>query len=249
MQKRQTIKTTRTAEQSKEPAWTGFGGQEYAREVTEEMSYDDAFASTAEYLDFLRPRLEAGYRTLQATGSLFFHIDWRMAAHCRILLEEIFGGGEFCKNEIIWSYDFGARSKKKWPAKHDNIYWFTKDPENYIYNFDKIDRVPYMAPDLVGKEKAAKGKTLTDVWWNTIVPTNSKEKTGYPTQKPLKIIERILKVHTNENDLVMDFFAGSGTLGAAALKLRRKFILMDRNPEAITVINKRLKNLAQTRER
>ena len=155
----------------------------------------------------------------------------------------------FVKTKLFGHMISGPAARKKWPAKHDNIYWFTKDPENYIYNFDKIDRVPYMAPDLVGKEKAAKGKTLTDVWWNTIVPTNSKEKTGYPTQKPLKIIERILKVHTNENDRVMDFFAGSGTLGEAAVKLRRKFILMDRNPEAIAVINKRLKNLENNLER
>ena len=142
-------------------------------------------------------------------------------------------------NELIWSYDFGGRGKNKWPCKHDTIYWYAKDPQNYTFNYDDIDRIPYMAPDLVTKEKAARGKTPTDVWWNTIVPTNGKEKTGYPTQKPLAILERIVKVHSNRGDWVFDFFAGSGTTGEAAIKHGRKALLCDKNPEAIRVMEQR----------
>jgi len=142
-------------------------------------------------------------------------------------------------NEIIWAYDFGGRSKKKWPAKHDNILWYVKDNKNYTFNYDAIDRIPYMAPGLVGKEKAARGKTPTDVWWQTIVPTNSKEKLNYPTQKPLAILERIVKTHSNEGDLLVDFFAGTGTLGAAAVKYNRRAILIDNNPIAVDIMKKR----------
>ena len=160
-----------------------------------------------------------------------------------MLLDEVFGRDSFI-NEIVWAYDYGARSKSRWPAKHDNILWYAKDPDDYTFNYEDVDRIPYMAPGLVSPEKAARGKTPTDVWWHTIVPTNGKEKTGYPTQKPLGIMERIVRVHSNPGDVVLDFFAGSGTTGEAAAKLGRDFILVDNNPEAIRVMEKRLGRLA-----
>jgi site-specific DNA-methyltransferase (adenine-specific) len=143
-------------------------------------------------------------------------------------------------NDIVWAYDYGGRSKTRWSRKHDNILWYAKNPNDYIFNYEEMDRIPYMAPGLVGKEKAAKGKTPTDVWWHTIVPTNGKERTGYPTQKPLGILERIVKVHSNPGDTIIDFFAGSGTTGEAAAKNEREFVLVDSNPQAIEVMKKRL---------
>ena len=215
----------------------GFKGNRYRTETVGSRSYQDNFD---DYLEFLEPRLREGYRLLAPNGTFYFHIDYREVHYCKVLLDELFGRESFI-NEIVWAYDYGARSKSRWPAKHDNILWYAKDPDNYTFNYDDVDRIPYMAPGLVGPDKAAKGKTPTDVWWHTIVPTNGKEKTGYPTQKPLGIIERIIRVHSNPGDLVLDFFAGSGTTGEAAAKLERDFILVDNNPEAIQVMENRLR--------
>lgn len=214
----------------------GFKGQMYRTTVIGTRSYEDKFD---DYLAFLEPRLKEARRLLTADGSLFFHIDYREAHYCKVLIDSIFGRESFI-NEIIWAYDYGARSKRKWPSKHDTIFWYAKNPEDYVFRFDEMDRIPYMAPGLVGPEKAARGKTPTDVWWHTIVSPNGKEKTGYPTQKPLGIIERIIKVHTEPGDEVLDFFAGSGTLGEAAATLGRGFTLIDSNPEAVRVMSKRL---------
>jgi site-specific DNA-methyltransferase (adenine-specific) len=225
----------------------GFGGHRYRTELMNAAGSEAAAGGkTAGYADqfddflgFLRPRLLEAYRVLTPTGSLFFHIDYREVHYCKVMLDEIFGRDCF-QNEIIWAYDYGARAKRKWPAKHDNILWYTRDPERYTFNLDACDRIPYMAPGLVGAEKAARGKTPTDVWWHTIVPTNGKEKTGYATQKPLGILERIVRVHSNPGDLVLDFFAGSGTTGEAAAKNDRAFCMVDENPEAIAVMQRRL---------
>jgi site-specific DNA-methyltransferase (adenine-specific) len=165
-------------------------------------------------------------------------MDYREAHYSKILLDQIFGRESFL-NEIIWAYDYGARTKKKWPPKHDTILWYAKDPGNYVFNHDEIERIPYMAPGLVGPEKAARGKTPTDVWWHTIVSPTGKEKTGYPTQKPLGILKRIIRASSRPGDTVLDFFAGSGTTGEAAHQLGRKFILVDDNPEAIEVMRRR----------
>ncbi len=244
IQSRKRIKTTAVAGAAKGDRG-GFGGRRYTTEVVGDSGYADSFT---DYRGFLHPRLVEAHRILTANGSLFFHIDWRESARCRLLLEEIFGGAQHCINEIIWAYDFGARSKTKWPAKHDNIYWFAKNPDDYIFNYDHIDRIPYMAPNLVGHEKAAHGKTPTDTWWQTIVHTCGREKTGYPTQKPLPILERIVRVHSNPGDTVLDFFAGSGTTGEAASRNNRQFILIDENPEAIRVIEQRLGGLVNEKQ-
>lgn len=226
---------------------TGFGGRRYRTErVTGEGSgagYLDQFDN---FLGFLRPRMEEAYRILTPTGSLFFHIDYREVHYCKVMLDEIFSqegplsGRDCFQNEIIWAYDYGARSRKKWPAKHDNILWYTKDPKRYTFHLDECDRIPYMAPGLVGEEKAARGKTPTDVWWHTIVSPTGKEKTGYATQKPLGVLERIVKVHTSPGETVLDFFAGSGTSGEAAAKHGRQFILIDENPQAVKIMKRRL---------
>jgi len=231
-QRRQQIKTVRDDAGDR----TGFKGARYRTEKIGETAYNDTFE---DYLAYLRPRLVEAHRILSPTGSLFFHIDYREVHYCKILLDEIFGRDCF-QNEIIWAYDYGARSKKKWPAKHDNILWYTRHPSRYVFNLDNSDRIPYMAPGLVGAEKAARGKTPTDVWWHTIVSPTGKEKTGYATQKPLGILERIVRVHSSPGDLCLDFFAGSGTLGEAAAKNNRRFLLMDANPQAIAVMQKRL---------
>ena len=218
----------------------GFGGRRYRTEIQESASgngYGDRFE---DFVGFLRPRMEEAYRVLAETGSLFFHIDYREVHYCKVMLDEVFGRESF-QNEIIWAYDYGARATKRWPAKHDNILWYTKDPERYTFNLEATDRIPYMAPGLVGPEKAARGKTPTDVWWHTIVSPTGKEKTGYATQKPLGILERIVRVHSNPGEMVLDFFAGSGTTGEAAAKNGRRFCLVDESAEAIAVMERRLK--------
>jgi len=219
---------------------TGFQGKRYQTEIIGSSGYADQFD---DYLEFLRPRLEEARRVLTPDGSLFFHIDYREVHYCKVLLDGIFGRGCFI-NEIIWAYDYGARTRKRWPPKHDNILWYAKDPRNYVFNYDAIERIPYMAPGLVGKEKAARGKLPTDTWWHTIVGTNSREKTGYPTQKPLGVLRRIVQASSMPGDTVMDFFAGSGTTGAACLELGRRFVLVDNNLRAIEAMRVRFKDVA-----
>jgi site-specific DNA-methyltransferase (adenine-specific) len=200
-----------------------------------DKSYRDSFDN---FKDFIIPRIKEAHRLLADDGSFFIHLDWRECHYVKVWTDEIFGRENFI-NEIIWSFDYGGRSKSKWSAKHNNIFWYAKDSKNYTFNYDEIDRIPYMAPGLVGKEKAAIGKTPTDSWWSTIVHTNGKEKTGYPTQKPLKILDRIVKVHSNPGDLTMDFFAGSGSFGEASALNCRNCILIDENPTAIEIMKKR----------
>lgn len=233
VQKRLTLRTIRDEEQGDR---VGFQGKRYRTVKLGSTEYADVFD---DYLAFLEPRLVEAHRILSADGSLFFHIDYREVHYCKILLDMIFGRSSFM-NEIIWAYDSGARSKTKWPAKHDSILWYAKDPDQYVFRIEEVDRIPYMAPGLVGPEKAARGKTPTDVWWHTIVSPNGREKTGYATQKPLGIIERIVKVHSHPGDLIVDFFAGSGTMGEAAARNGRDFLLVDNNEEAVRVMIDRL---------
>ena len=185
------------------------------------------------------PRIEASLRCLTKNGSLFVHLDYREVHYIKVALDRLLGRECFV-NEIIWAYDYGGRPKNRWPAKHDTILWYARDPDDYIFDYDAIDRIPYMAPGLVGPEKAKVGKTPTDVWWHTVVPTSGKEKTGYPTQKPLGVLSRLVKVHSREGDVVLDFFAGSGTAGEAAANNGRGFVLIDENPDAVAIMQRRL---------
>jgi site-specific DNA-methyltransferase (adenine-specific) len=214
----------------------GFQGKRYRTvRLGTRASYSDVFS---DYLGFLEPRFEEAHRLLKPGGSFFLHVDYREVHYCKVLLDCIFGRESFI-NEIVWAYDYGARATRRWSPKHDNILWYANDPEHYTFRYEDIDRIPYMAPGLVGAEKAERGKTPTDTWWNTIVSPNGKEKTGYPTQKPLAIVKRIVQVHSNPGDTLLDFFAGSGTLGEAASTLGRRAILIDHNPEAIAVMKRR----------
>ncbi len=260
-QKRTTVKTVRDTNGDRK----GFQGNTYRTIELGTKAYEDTFDSL---IDFLRPRLIEAHRILTSQGSLYFHIDYREVHYCKILLDEIFGRECFL-NEIIWAYDYGGRAKSKWPAKHDNILFYAKDPKRYIFNRNDIDKEAYMAPGLVGAKKAEKGKLPTDTWWptytgtnkpkspldtwwfffakgqqndtwwQTIVPTGSKERVGYPTQKPRKLIDRIIKASSNKNSVVLDFFAGSGTVGESCLELGRSFILIDKNKSALEVMAQR----------
>lgn len=235
VQSRGSSKTTRTETGNR----IGFKGQRY--EIVKEtiLSYDDEFK---DYWGFLEPRLEQAWRLLNETGTLYLHLDYREAHYAKVLLDALFGRECFI-NEIIWAYDYGGKAKSRWPAKHDTILVYVKNPDKYYFNNESVDREPYMAPGLVTPEKVAKGKLPTDVWWHTIVSPTGKEKTGYPTQKPLGILRRVIQASSKENDLVLDFFAGSGTTGAAAAELGRNFILIDQNPESIAVIKERFSAL------
>lgn len=219
---------------------TGFGGRRYSSRLLSQSSYLDEFD---DYLAFLEPRLEQAHRLLDPTGTLYFHIDYREAHYCKLLLDQIFGREGFL-NEIIWAYDYGARTKKRWPTKHDTILVYVKDPAGYYFDSAEVDREPYMAPGLVTPEKVALGKLPTDVWWHTIVPTNGSEKTGYPTQKPEGIVRRMVTASSRPGDWCLDFFAGSGTLGAVARKTGRNFILVDQSEDAIEVATSRIAALS-----
>lgn len=214
----------------------GFRGANYARLRGDLRRYDDRFG---DYWDFLEPRLREAWRLLADDGTLYLHLDYREAHYAKVLLDALFGRECFL-NELIWAYDYGAKSRRRWPTKHDTILVYVKDPARYHFDSEAVDREPYMAPGLVTPEKAARGKLPTDVWWHTIVPTSGREKTGYPTQKPEGILRRIVQASSRPGDRVLDLFAGSGTTGAVASALGRDAVLVDDNPEAIAVIRRRI---------
>jgi site-specific DNA-methyltransferase (adenine-specific) len=231
VQQRTQLKTVKSSEGDR----VGFQGNRYESIVVGTRRFSDLFD---DYLAFLEPRLVEAHRVLAPHGSLYFHIDYREVHYCKLLLDTIFGRENFL-NEIIWAYDYGGRPKKRWPPKHDNILLYVKDPSGYVFNTGEIERIPYMAPGLVGPEKASRGKLPTDTWWHTIVPTNSSEKTGYPAQKPLGILRRMVQASSLPGAMVLDFFAGSGTTGMAARELGRRFTLVDNSVEALEVMAKR----------
>jgi site-specific DNA-methyltransferase (adenine-specific) len=221
----------------------GFHGKPYRTTKMGTHSYGDVFD---DYLSFLEPRLIEAHRVLSSTGTLYVHLDYREVHYVKVQLDGIFGRDSFL-NEVIWAYDFGGRSRRRWPTKHDNILVYVKSPSEYVFNAAEIDRVPYLAPGLVGPEKAARGKLPTDTWWHTIVATNGRERTGYPTQKPLPILRRVIQASSNPGDLVLDFFAGSGTTGVAARHLGRRFMLIDNNLDALKVMDRRFAELGDVR--
>lgn len=232
VQTRQSTTTNRSSDGGR----VGFKGQSYQTIKGKVTSYNDSFA---DYWDFLEPKLEQAWRLLTPDGTLYLHLDYRECHYAKVLLDALFGRECFL-NEIIWAYDYGARATRKWPAKHDNILVYVKDPSAYYFNSEEVDREPYMAPGLVTPAKAARGKLPTDVWWHTIVSPTGKEKTGYPTQKPVAIVRRMLVASTAPGDWVLDFFGGSGTTAAVALKAGRRFVTIDQSAESIDVIANRL---------
>ena len=236
--KRQTLQRLKTV-RDLDGDRTGFGGQRYRTVKVGSQSFGDVFDA---YLQFMEPRLCEMRRVLKASGTLYVHLDYREVHYVKVLLDAIFGRANFL-NEIIWAYDYGARPRRRWPAKHDNILLYAKDSRSYFFDIEAIERIPYMAPGLVSPEKAARGKTPTDTWWQTIVPTNGPERTGYPTQKPLAILRRIVQSSSPPDVLVADFFAGSGTTGVAAHEAGRRFLLVDNNAQAIAVMRQRFARL------
>ena len=229
------IKTVRSASGDR----VGFKGHRYDTVKMGSRAYPDRFD---DYLAFLEPRLREAYRALAPHGTLYFHIDYREVHYCKVLLDSIFGRECFL-NEIIWAYDYGGRPTRRWPPKHDNILVYVKDPLRYVFDAQAVERIPYMAPGLVGPEKAARGKLPTDTWWHTIVPTQGQERTGYPTHKPLGVLRRIVQASSRPGDLVLDFFAGSGTTGAACLETGRRFLLVDCHPEALEAMARRFRGV------
>ena len=219
---------------------TGYGGERYRTVVRTLYGYDDRFE---DYWAFLEPRLAEAWRLLDDRGTLYLHLDYREAHYAKVLLDALFGRECFI-NELIWAYDYGAKSKRRWPTKHDTILMYVKDPRRYWFDSAAVDREPYMAPGLVTADKVARGKLPTDVWWHTIVSPTGREKTGYPTQKPTGLIRRMIQASSREGDWVLDFFAGSGTTGAVAAGLGRRFLLIDKSPEALRVMRDRLGALA-----
>lgn len=230
-----TRRTLRTA-QDEHGDRTGFAGRRYRTTPGEARTYADSFA---DYPGFLRPRLEAAQRVLREDGTLYVHLDYREAHYVKVLLDELFGRDCFV-NEIVWAYDFGGRSSRRWPAKHDTILAYARRAGAHHFDSDAVERIPYMAPGLVTKDKAARGKLPTDVWWHTIVPTSGAEKTGYPSQKPAGVLRRIVQASSAPGEWVLDFFAGSGTTGAVARELGRRFVMVDDNPEALEVMRRRI---------
>ena len=230
------VRKTTSARSGGEGTRGGFGGRLYDLTLEKLLSYDDSFA---DYWAFLAPRLEETWRVLSPRGTLYLHLDWHEVHYAKVALDMIFGRENFL-NEIIWAYDYGGKTKKRWPTKHDTILVYVKDPGNYVFNSEAIDREPYMAPGLVGAEKAARGKLPTDVWWHTIVSPTGQEKTGYATQKPLGILRRIIQASSNPGDWVLDPFSGSGTTAHAAAELGRRFVAIDAHPDAHTIMAKRL---------
>jgi site-specific DNA-methyltransferase (adenine-specific) len=232
VQERLTVSTTADAEGDR----VGFGGRRYRTRLVARSAYADSYD---DYLAFLEPRLREMRRVLAGTGTLYLHLDYREAHYVKLLLDELFGRECFL-NELIWAYDYGAKPRRRWPAKHDTILVYVRDPSRYVFYSDQVEREPYMAPGLAGAERAARGKLPTDVWWHTIVSPTGREKTGYPTQKPEGVVRRMLQASTRPGDWALDPFAGSGTLGAVARALERRFVLIDQNPEAISVMERRL---------
>jgi site-specific DNA-methyltransferase (adenine-specific) len=218
---------------------TGFGGRRYRTTQLGSLGYPDGFD---DFLGFLEPRLAEFRRVLADTGSLYLHLDPRESHYAKVLLDRVFGRACFL-NEVIWAYDYGGRATRRWPAKHDTILVYVKDPRRYWFDTSAVERIPYLAPGLVGRDKAARGKLPTDTWWHTIVPPGGRERTGYPTQKPLGILRRIVAASSPPGGLVADFFAGSGTTGVAAHELGRRFLLVDSNPDAVQVMRRRFEGV------
>lgn len=233
-QTRRSLRTTRDEGGDR----VGFQGRRYQTTVVGSSSYSDRFD---DYMAFLLPRLKEAHRLLKPSGSFFLHLDYREVHYAKVALDDIFGREGFI-NEIIWAYDYGARATRRWSPKHDNILFYAKTPGSFCFNYEEIDRIPYMAPSLVGEEKAARGKTPTDTWWHTIVSPNGREKTGYATQKPLGLLTRIVRVHSGPGDNLLDFFAGSGSFGEAGASLGREVTLVDNSNEAVAVMMRRFEN-------
>jgi DNA modification methylase len=215
--------------------------------ILEEIAYRDTWGKGVDsFISMIRERLSVMRDLLATDGSIYVHCDYRVSAYMRLILDEIFGNESFL-NEVIWCYKSGGAGDKGFAKKHDTIFVYTKT-NKYIFNQQK--EKSYMKPTS-GKNPAQKyysdadgSYTLVNVkdWWADIgmLATSSFERTGYPTQKPEGLIERIIESSTNEGDLIADFFCGSGTTPAVAEKLGRKWIASDLGKFSIHTTRKRM---------
>ncbi len=242
----------------------------------ENAAYDDAFGAPADYIAYMRPRVEQLRRVLAPNGSLFFHCDWRASHHVRVMLDELFLArrflspqteeveGEGCfVNEIIWHYGLGAsKARRQLLTKHDTIFWYANSPA-YTFNLIRAEPTKAMLAkyrhvdeqgnrymNSYGRRYTLKGgKPLDDVWSIPAIAPTSKERAGYPTQKPLALLQRIIMLASNEGDVMLDPFCGSGTALLAAQQLGRKWIGIDANPQAIAIARRRLGTSAERQDR
>jgi site-specific DNA-methyltransferase (adenine-specific) len=218
-----------------------------AGKTVSKIEYSDKYEN---YLDFLEPHLIQMHKVLKSTGTMYLHMDWRWVHYAKVMCDGIFGMENFL-NEVVWSYNFGGRGKDRWPQKHDTILVYIKEMGKHTFNWNDIDRIPYAAPELqyVGRTKEeaekriAEGQVPTDVWSMSIVGTASKERVGYPNQKPQKLMKRAIVASSNVGDIVLDPFGGSGSTAAAAMEANRKFITGDSSPDAIQTMRNRFTGL------
>lgn len=225
----------------------------------EEKQYGDIWTND-EYLQFMYERLIMLKELLSDKGSIYLHCDWHKVHHLRLIMDEVFGPSNF-RNEVIWWYLWGGRGKTQWNSKHDNILFYSKS-DNWTFNYmDVLDehnlmtegsknRLNYKGAMVTTKSENSEipeDKVLpSDTWYIATINAMAKEKENYPTQKPVDLLEKIIKASSNEADIVFDCFMGSGTTQAVAMKLGRRFIGADINLGAIQTTTKRLINISET---
>lgn len=195
--------------------------------------YDDNLGTPKEVIVWYEPRLLEMKRVLKETGSVYLQMDFRLVHYMKVKMDEIFGFDNFI-NEIIWKYGLGGSGKKSFAKKHDNILFYTKT-NNYTFNLQY--------EDATSNKMKGQQKKMTDVWDIPNINNMAKERTGYDTQKPVEILNNIISASSNPNDIVSDFFMGSGTTGEVALGLGRKFIGCDIGDNACKIAKERLEKL------
>jgi DNA modification methylase len=211
-------------------------------------AFSDVWPGVAAYVEWLEPRLGEMHRLLKPTGSLVVHCDWHASHYLKVALDRIFGYERFV-NEIVWCYKSGGASpKRRFSRKHDVLLWYAKGPDYYFaaateksYN---RGRKPYRFAGVPEYEDQNGWYTMVGMkdWWEIdMVGRTSHERTGYPTQKPLRLLERVVESCCPQGGVVGDFFCGSGTTLAAAVRLGRRWTGCDESAEAIRIARERLK--------
>ena len=220
--------------------------------------YDDKLGTPQQAIEWYKPRLVEMKRVLKDTGSIYLQMDCRLVHYMKVEMDNIFGLKNF-RNDIIWCYNTQGYSKSKYSSKHDNILFYTKT-NKYSFNMEsirekepspssikryqkEIDKNGYYIDSKSGKKVyQLKGSPPLDWFFMSVLPHAHKENTGYNTQKPKVLLERIIKASSNEGDIVADFFMGSGTSMVVAKELGRNYIGCDINPKAVEITNERLNN-------
>lgn len=214
------------------------------RQRSGDLSYSDSFD---DYVQFIKEHAAHLQRVLNDSGTAYVHLDYRWVHYAKVELDLTFGRENFL-GEIVWSYNFGGRGKNFFAKKHDTILVYAKQKGHHVFNYDDIDRIPYKAPEMqyVGRSREeaerriAAGQVPTDVWDIPIIGTNSRERVGYPTQKPTSLIRRIVVASSPVGGVVLDPFCGSGTTAIVAASVGRRFIVCDKSEDAVRVTGERL---------